>query len=64
MKGVIEDGYLEYSFGRDGVWFSRNAIRSYYITRQTDYIGICFVKGLMFSMLRIWFYFLMRLYGG
>jgi hypothetical protein len=48
MKELVEDGYLEHRFGREGVWRRRNLLSSYYIGTQFDSIGSCFVKGGVF----------------
>ena len=51
VKEFIEDGYLEYSFGGDGVWQKSWSFSLYYVRSQFDYIGVCFVKGFLFLII-------------
>nr|YP_009642914.1 NADH dehydrogenase subunit 5 [Sanguinolaria ovalis]QCQ20478.1 NADH dehydrogenase subunit 5 [Sanguinolaria ovalis] len=48
VKDYIEDGHLEYSLGSEGVWATNNSWSGYYISSQSDYIGVCFIKGVLF----------------
>jgi len=63
VKEIIEDGYLEYSLGRDGVWNNRNLISSFYIGGQFDRIGACFIKGFIFLGVFLISYFMLSLYN-
>nr|AJC10832.1 NADH deshydrogenase subunit 5 [Macoma balthica]AJC10845.1 NADH deshydrogenase subunit 5 [Macoma balthica] len=51
VKEMIEDGYLEYSFGGDGVWHKSQSLSLFYVNSQFDYIGVCFVKGFLFLII-------------
>nr|YP_006576390.1 NADH dehydrogenase subunit 5 [Hiatula diphos]AEV94284.1 NADH dehydrogenase subunit 5 [Hiatula diphos] len=51
VKDYIEDGHLEYSLGSEGVWVASNSWSSYYVGSQSDYIGLCFVKGVLFFVI-------------
>nr|QID02651.1 NADH dehydrogenase subunit 5 [Scrobicularia plana] len=50
MKSVVEDGYLEYSFGSDSVWKVGNQVSSFYMNTQSDYLGLSFIKGFIFLL--------------
>nr|YP_006576378.1 NADH dehydrogenase subunit 5 [Iridona iridescens]AEV94272.1 NADH dehydrogenase subunit 5 [Iridona iridescens] len=48
VKEMIEDGYLEYSVGSDGIWLNNMSVSNYYMSGQFDSVGSCFVKGFVF----------------
>lgn len=50
VKGFVEDGYLEHSFGSEKVWSGREWFRSFYMGRQADFMGVCFLKGFFFVL--------------
>ena len=48
IKEKFEDGYLEFSFGRDRVYLRRSYIRRFYINNQLDLLGRYLIKGVLF----------------
>ena len=62
MKSLVEDGYLEYSFGRDSVWKTSRHVSSFYINSQSDYLGLCFIKGFVFLIVVCFIFIVNRVY--
>lgn len=62
IKVYVEDGYLEYSLGGDGVWTRSYILSTYYINNQSDYMGLVFLKGLLFIFLSIIVYIFILMY--
>lgn len=60
VKQVIEDGYLEYSLGSDGVFLNNILVRGYYMGGQFDRIGSCFIKGFVFLIIFLLSYRILR----
>nr|YP_006576414.1 NADH dehydrogenase subunit 5 [Semele scabra]AEV94308.1 NADH dehydrogenase subunit 5 [Semele scabra] len=48
VKGVVEDGYLEYSFGSELVWKGSSLVSMFYMKSQDGGISVCFLKGVVF----------------
>lgn len=47
LKRVVEDGYMERSFGGERRWIISHGLSSIYIQSQRDYLGMCLLKGVI-----------------
>nr|AQZ26103.1 NADH dehydrogenase subunit 5 [Semelidae sp. STW-2017] len=45
IKSLVEDGYMEYTFGGDSSWNMTNKLSSLQMYNQLEYLGLMFFKG-------------------